>query len=300
MNLHAPRMPVATLGAVLLLLSAGSGYTDVHSSGAAMQPTQIQKYLKVTQPGIFIPLRDIKRTYLTGARLPLFQETFDDYIVKVETVEEGPRLCAFPKRNREGIGTAWVTDEKWLIFGRATTSCPGRFYLFRGEILPIVDETPNAYYVRITRYKRSIILPLPKNMEGLVLFHRKARPTPSLSTAATTSGTSRVAAAPAPAAKKQPRPQAVRIVHHRIIEASPPGAGDTASPELCDCHEPGAVQREPCEEGGSRSRSCDGCWWSADVLRSERPGPAVRSAGAGGAVAERTPPGHIGRPPCRR
>jgi len=122
--------------------------------------------LRVVDSGVYIPLRDLGLTYTVGKRLPLFQETRDYYVVKVSTPEYGERLCAFPVRNRRGEGTAWVTNEKLLIFGRETSSCAGRFYFSRGELIPVLAEGPNGYLVEISRFGRKVQLVVPKGQPG--------------------------------------------------------------------------------------------------------------------------------------
>jgi hypothetical protein len=127
------------------------------------------KQLKVNGFGIAIPIRDFYRTCTTGTRLEMFQESERYYIAKVLTIEFGEQLCAFPKRDHTGMGTAWVTNEKLLIFGTPTRTCAGKLYLLKDEVMPIIEETDAAYKVLLARHGFNIPFDIPKYVKDLLV-----------------------------------------------------------------------------------------------------------------------------------
>ena len=152
---------VGTGMALLLCISSQAA-----RSTSSTTPTSPIGMLKVPDAGVSIPLKDLGLSYPVGKRLPLFQETRDYYVVKVSTPEYGERLCAFPVRNRRGEGTAWVTEDGLLIFGRQTESCPGRFYFSRGELLPVVAKGKRGYLVEVRRLGHKVEVLVPQDREG--------------------------------------------------------------------------------------------------------------------------------------
>ncbi|MBN1268305.1 MAG: DUF4388 domain-containing protein [Kiritimatiellae bacterium] len=130
-------------------------------------PPSVTHQVRVTEYGVMVPIRDFRRTCTTGMRLPLFQENEYFYIARVSTLEFGEQLCAFPKVDSLGVGTAWVTNEKLLIFGIPTRTVPGRFFLMKNDALPILDENETEYITLLERYGERIAFSIPRSVAGI-------------------------------------------------------------------------------------------------------------------------------------
>lgn len=133
-------------------------------------------YLRVEKPAAFIRIPDRNLTFRVGQRLPLFQKNQHYYIAIVSTGDKGHELCAFPRVGRKGRGTAWVTDEKDLIFGLRTSSCKGRFFFRLDEELRVFGESESDYRVEVARHDRQVLVRIPKSVKGIVLAKRASAP----------------------------------------------------------------------------------------------------------------------------
>lgn len=73
-------------------------------------------------------------------------------------------LIAFPRLDETGEGTAWITNEKQLIFGSRTRSSEGVLVIRRGEILPVVQQASQTFTVLFRRFGREATITLPRNL----------------------------------------------------------------------------------------------------------------------------------------
>lgn len=78
------------------------------------------------------------------------------------------QLVAFP-RFGSSDGTAWVTNEKQMIFGARTRSCAGSLLLRKGEVLPVVGENSRTFTVMMQRFGREVSLEIPKSSPSIAL-----------------------------------------------------------------------------------------------------------------------------------
>jgi len=175
------RMKMSSLCGTLLvvtLVTPGRAAVSLGPvAGGSAQP-----YLHVSD-SFAIEVPDRQRVYHIGDRLPLFQKNQRYFIARIEDTFEGAMLCAFPRINGDGQGTAWVTKEKQLIFGVRTHSCNGKFYFKKSEDLRLLDETDDAYVLAVERHGRTVSLRVPKPSKKLSLIY-KHPPKPATTAAA--------------------------------------------------------------------------------------------------------------------
>jgi len=165
----------------LLLAGASQGISPEYSGPeefSDFDPRYHGKFLRVKRHGISIGIDDIDWTAQIGQRMQLFQKSGEHFVVVLNSAVEGTCLGAFPARQRSGGGTAWVTNEGHLIFGKETESCRHRFYFQRSERLPIVDETDTTYLVMVERHGARVAIEVPRNLMGTELDIRPVPPRP--------------------------------------------------------------------------------------------------------------------------
>ncbi len=101
--------------------------------------------------------------YQVSDQLLLFDVNAEYFIgVRRDEVNKVNELVAFPRINEVGEGTAWITNEKQLIFGSRTRSCNGVLMVRRGETLPILHEGSQTVTVLFERFGREVMMTLPR------------------------------------------------------------------------------------------------------------------------------------------
>lgn len=166
----------------VLVTTAAQAVTTQYSGPdpyADFDPSYHGKFLRVRLHGVSIRVDDVDWTAKVGKRFRLFQKSPTHFVVVLQSDVEGVRLGAFQARQRSGAGTAWVTNEGHLIFGKETESCRHRFYFHRSERLPVIDETPTTYLVLVERYGSRVTLEVPKGLRGMELDVRPVPPRPA-------------------------------------------------------------------------------------------------------------------------
>lgn len=117
---------------------------------------------------IVLPVPDLQMTTQMGKPLRLYQELTNAYITKVETADGEFALCAFPKYDKKGAATAWITKDKSVFFGMVVPSMAAGFTLHAGEELPVVGQTPRDWRVVLQRYDDRMIINLAKSHPGVI------------------------------------------------------------------------------------------------------------------------------------
>ncbi len=173
------------------------------------------EFLRVGQRDIALQVVNIKMPLAVGQRFDLFQQSRTHYVVVMPAPSGLHHLAAIPVKDAGGNDTAWVTNEKRVILGRATETCEGVFFLWRNELLPFLDDAPGAVRVVVERYGRQVVLDLPKPLDGLTREVRPPRKPPA--TVATRSPT--VAATPPPTQKQPVAPPV--IVRKPVVRVPP-------------------------------------------------------------------------------
>ncbi len=121
-----------------------------------------------------------------------------DYYVAIVKDDFAPvnKLVAFA-RSASADGTAWITNEKQLIFAKRVSSSPGRILIRRGEVLPLLDENARAYLVMIERFGRQVTMEIPKSV-GKFLPQERPPPPVFMTAEPTNPPAQQIAAEPQP------------------------------------------------------------------------------------------------------
>ena len=152
----------------LMVLPGISGH-GFEAPRFGMLPTELSDigYIRVVQKGVFVPVQNINDVHGIGDRLPLVQKNQRYYIALREYEDGYIELSAYPRVNFSGEGTAWVTQQKDLIFGADSESSFGRMFLRPSEVLPITAVGDDHYVVTCERYERAFSLRVPKLTVGV-------------------------------------------------------------------------------------------------------------------------------------
>jgi hypothetical protein len=162
---------VAAFFAFAVALSVSSAATSdlIRSLPWPAQPDSITKLLRVKEE-FALPVGNVEILQLTGDQMLLFDINAEYFIgIEQDVIEPVNRLVAFP-RVTGGEGTAWVTNEKQLIFGTKATSCAGAIVLRRNEVLKVVDETGASYTAIIERFGRQMQLEISKSLNRFAVL----------------------------------------------------------------------------------------------------------------------------------
>lgn len=143
---------VSGLGAFLLISMPLSGL----ASFAAYEPLPAD----LAPASVRIPDRDLVMD--VGQQMPLFQVTEDHFVGLHATFGGDYELCAFPKQDRRGKGTAWVSEDHHLVFAARTKSCKGKLLLSARQDLPIIGESGSELTVKVERYGRAVRIDVPR------------------------------------------------------------------------------------------------------------------------------------------
>ena len=126
------------------------------------------KFLVRLSEEVAVPIEYAGDVFDVGDSLLLFDVSQKYYVALVsDGIEQ--RLVAVPRLSSSGQGTAWVSNEKELLFGARTRSVGGMMYLRRNEALELVNETATQMTVVIDRFGRRIELILPKRELNYVM-----------------------------------------------------------------------------------------------------------------------------------
>ena len=123
-------------------------------------------YVRITAPGITIPIESAPLTCEVGQHAMLIQENDDFFITLCSNEYDGVFLAAFPINGREGR-LAWTTPERKVIFAYRTSSCRGKMYFRQGDVLPVDAETRRDYKLRLERFNHVFPLYLSKKSRGI-------------------------------------------------------------------------------------------------------------------------------------
>lgn len=168
-------MAGATL-VVMLTIGELLGLTASHASVPppllgvrVMLPVQLSDkgYLQVQDQSISIEIPRRADVFQVGDRLDLIQKNQLYYVAMAQREHADPELVAVRRIRTDGQGTAWVTQQKDLIFGIDTYADEGRFYLRPTEILAVLQETEMDYLVLCERNDIEFALAIPKDTIGL-------------------------------------------------------------------------------------------------------------------------------------
>lgn len=129
-------------------------------------PAPYTKVLRVTND-FSVAVANDQAFHDVGDR-ELFFDINPDYFISIVPDEVAPvnRLVAFPRLTMAGDGTAWITNEKQLIFGSRTWSCAGALLVRSTEMLPILGESKTSYSVSIERFGRQMRLDISKSLHS--------------------------------------------------------------------------------------------------------------------------------------
>jgi hypothetical protein len=149
------------MAAVLMFPSLGQGSISVDSP----DPFGL---IQVISPKASIKIDHVKGlTMKAGDTLPLFQEN-EKYFIALAANEYGePALAAFARKNFQNQASAWVTAQKSLVFAREVSARSGKFYLRKGENLPVLQEHRKTYDVTISRYGKNHRMEVSKKLRGI-------------------------------------------------------------------------------------------------------------------------------------
>ena len=123
-------------------------------------------YVRITAPWITIPIGGAPLTCEVGEHVMLIQENDDFFITMCSNEYDGVFLAAFPVNGHEGR-LAWTTPERKVIFAYRTSSCRGKMYFRRGDVLPVDAETSSDYKLRLERFDHVFPLYLSKKDRGI-------------------------------------------------------------------------------------------------------------------------------------
>ena len=124
-------------------------------------------YLEVTGRSVWVPVANISRSLQVGQLTPMLQRNQDFYIGLFLYDDGYAEMFAVPRILSDGSGSAWVTQEHELMFGRRTETRAGRFFFSPTEFLPIIDETDTEYVVTCSRFGRTFPLRVSKQLTGI-------------------------------------------------------------------------------------------------------------------------------------
>ncbi len=115
--------------------------------------------------------------YQIGEQLLLFDVNVD-YFVGIRADEDRGinELIAFPRISETGDGTAWITNEKQLIFGTRVRSTEGVLIIRRGETMPIIQEGSQTLTLMFQRFGRQARITVPRQI-GSSLIEPATPPT---------------------------------------------------------------------------------------------------------------------------
>lgn len=130
---------------------------------AVAQDDATVPFVEVIGNGLTFPVHDLQTAVQIGKPLRLYQELTNAYIVKVEQPDGSYALGAFPKYDKKGQATAWITKDKSVFFGMVVPSMPAGFTLEPGENLPVVGQTSRQWIVALRRHGDEITIRLAKN-----------------------------------------------------------------------------------------------------------------------------------------
>lgn len=162
-------------GCCLLLLSAfcassqGTPQRVRTSVAPILTPshTSDMGYIEVTGRSVWVPVANIGRNLQIGQLKPMLQRN-QDFFIGLYLYDDGyAEMFAVPRILPDGSGSAWVTQEHEIMFGRKTETKAGRFFFTPTEFLPIIDETEGEYVVTCERHNRSFPLRLSKQIAGI-------------------------------------------------------------------------------------------------------------------------------------
>ena len=182
------------------------------------------EYLLKLTSEISVPVEDAGETFDVGRTLELIDINHRYYVAKVSDGIES-RLVAVPRLTSSGQGTAWVTNEKELIFGSRTRSLDGFMLLRRNERLHLVGEEGDSQLtVVLERFGRSVELELPRRDIAYVkedapdLF---AETTVAPVQPVATNSNEKNSVAPAPKPEAPPRAAGTKLATKKIPTRAP-------------------------------------------------------------------------------
>ena len=115
--------------------------------------------------------------YQIGEQLLLFDVNGDYFVGIREDEDRGMNeLIAFPRVSETGDGTAWITNEKQLIFGTRVRSTEGVLIIRRGETMPIIQEGSQTLTLLFQRFGRQARITVPRQI-GSSLIEPATPPT---------------------------------------------------------------------------------------------------------------------------
>lgn len=115
--------------------------------------------------------------YQIGEQLLLFDVNSDYFVGIREDLDRGMNeLVAFPRISETGDGTAWITNEKQLIFGSRVRSTEGVLIIRRGETMPIIQEGSQTLTLLFQRFGRQARITVPRQI-GSSLIEPATPPT---------------------------------------------------------------------------------------------------------------------------
>ena len=124
------------------------------------------RFLTVWDDDVQVPIADVEVVFEIGQKLDLFQVNRRFFVAVMTSVDGDRTLCAVP-RVSHGEWTAWITNEKRMIFGQRTASCDGFLLLTKGDKLPIMGEYEKTYTALVERNGHRMSLAVPKHLSGL-------------------------------------------------------------------------------------------------------------------------------------
>jgi hypothetical protein len=146
-------------------------------TGAPSLTLMTTDFVRVTAPWIAFPVDSAPVTCEVGKHVMLIQENDEFFITMCSNAYEGVFLAAFPVNTREGR-PAWTTPEQKVFFAYRTSSCRGRLYFKRGDVLPVDAETRSEYKLRLERFDHAFPLYLSKTNGGIE-FAKAPPPSPA-------------------------------------------------------------------------------------------------------------------------
>jgi len=135
---------------------------------AGAQDDAAAPHIEVIGTRVTFPVYDLQTAAQIGKPLRLYQELTNAYIVKVEQPDGSYALGAFPKFDKKGKATAWITKDKSVFFGMVVPSMPAEFTLQPGENLPVVGQTTRQWIVALRRYGDQVSIRLTKNRPDIL------------------------------------------------------------------------------------------------------------------------------------
>ena len=169
------------LPALMALLAGATVLGEVESSLSPTLPLPglLPLYTKALRFTNEVRLRvespDVQ--YQIGEQLLLFDVNSDYFVGIREDQDRGMNeLVAFPRISETGDGTAWITNEKQLIFGTRVRSTEGVLIIRRGETMPIIQEGSQSLTLLFQRFGRQARITVPRQI-GSSLIEPATPPT---------------------------------------------------------------------------------------------------------------------------